>query len=106
MDCRRQALQLCLDAAVVVVIQIFNEFLLELLYGFKFVHFNFLDGVYRSCRDYCLTTIVREVLKAGMASVFNGFREIQKRWIISPKTGELLKTQHFIRMGLKTPAAT
>ena len=51
----RQALQFCLDSAVVVVIQIFNEFLLELLYGFKFVHFNFLDGVYRSCRDYyCL----------------------------------------------------
>ena len=83
----RQALQFCLDSAVVVVIQIFNEFLLELLYGFKFVHFNFLDGVYRSCRDYyCLRSL--------------------KRWIISPKTGELLKTQHFIRMGLKTPAAT
>ena len=36
-DCRRQAPQFCLDSAVVVVIQIFNEFLLELLYGFKFL---------------------------------------------------------------------
>ena len=33
MNCRRQALQLCLDPAVVVVIQICNEFLLEVFHG-------------------------------------------------------------------------
>ena len=33
MNCRRQALYLCLDAAVVVVIQICNEFLLEVFHG-------------------------------------------------------------------------
>ena len=33
MNCRRQALQFCLDPAVVVVIQICNEFLLEVLHG-------------------------------------------------------------------------
>ena len=32
-NCRRQALQFCLDPAVVVVIQICNEFLLEVLHG-------------------------------------------------------------------------
>ena len=37
MNCRRQALQLCLDAAVVVVIQIFNEFLFEMFHGLKFL---------------------------------------------------------------------
>ena len=37
MNRRRQALQLCLDPAVVVVIQIFNEFLLEVLHGSKFL---------------------------------------------------------------------
>ena len=31
MNCGRQALSFCLDAAVVVVIQIFNKFLLELI---------------------------------------------------------------------------
>ena len=36
MNRRRQALQLCLDPAV-VVIQIFNEFLLEVLHGLKFL---------------------------------------------------------------------
>ena len=35
MKSRRQALQLCLDAAVVVVIQIFNELPFEVLHGFK-----------------------------------------------------------------------
>ena len=33
MNCRRQALQFCLDPAVVVVIQICNEFLFEVLHG-------------------------------------------------------------------------
>ena len=37
MNCRWQALQLCLDAAVVVVIQIFNEFLFEMFHGLKFL---------------------------------------------------------------------
>ena len=35
MHCRRQALQLCLDPAVVVVIQIFDQFLLEVLHGLE-----------------------------------------------------------------------
>ena len=34
-NCRRQALSLCLDSAVVVVIQIFDQFLLEVLHGLK-----------------------------------------------------------------------
>ena len=33
MNCRRQALQFCLDSVVVVVIQICNEFLLEVFHG-------------------------------------------------------------------------
>ena len=33
MNCRRQALQVCLDPAVVVVIQICNEFQLEVFHG-------------------------------------------------------------------------
>ena len=37
MNCRRQALQFCLDPAVVVVIQICNEFLFEVLHGLKFL---------------------------------------------------------------------
>ena len=36
-NCRRQALQFCLDPAVVVVIQICNEFLLEVFHGLKFL---------------------------------------------------------------------
>ena len=37
MNCRRQALQFCLDPAVVLVIQICNEFLLEVLHGTEFL---------------------------------------------------------------------
>ena len=37
MNCRRQALQFCLDPAVVAVIQICNEFLLEVFHGLKFL---------------------------------------------------------------------
>lgn len=37
MDCRRQALQLCLDAAVVVVVKIIKEFPLEVLHRLKFL---------------------------------------------------------------------
>ena len=36
-NCRRQALQFCLDPAVVVVIQICNEFLFEVFHGLKFL---------------------------------------------------------------------
>ena len=35
MNCRRQALQLCLDSAVVVVVQIVDQFSLEVFHGFK-----------------------------------------------------------------------
>ena len=35
MKSRRQALQLCLDAAVVIVIEIVNELLLEVFHRFK-----------------------------------------------------------------------
>ena len=35
MNCRRQALSLCLDSAVVVVIHVFNQFLLEVLHGLE-----------------------------------------------------------------------
>ena len=37
MNCRRQALQFCLDPAVVAVIQICNEFQLEVFHGLKFL---------------------------------------------------------------------
>ena len=37
MNCRRQALQFCLDSVVVVVIQIFDQFLLEVLHGLEFL---------------------------------------------------------------------
>ena len=37
MNYRRQVLQFCLDPAVVVVIQICNEFLLEVFHGMKFL---------------------------------------------------------------------
>ena len=37
MNRRRQALQFCLDPAVVVVIQICNEFQLEVFHGLKFL---------------------------------------------------------------------
>ena len=50
-----------------------------------------------------MTTIVREVSKAGLPCVFNGFQEIQKKQVLSVKTVQPLKTQHFIRMRLKTP---
>ena len=35
MNCRRQALSLCLDSVVVVVIHVFNQFLLEVLHGLE-----------------------------------------------------------------------
>ena len=35
MNCRRQALSLCLDPAVVVVIHVFNQFLFEVLHGLE-----------------------------------------------------------------------
>gem|GEM_PF-6970242 len=34
---RRQALSLCLDAMIVVVVQILNPFLLKMFHGFKFL---------------------------------------------------------------------
>ena len=37
MNCRWQALKLCLNAAVVVVIKIFHEFLFEVIHGIKFL---------------------------------------------------------------------
>ena len=37
MNCRRQALQFCLDAVVVVVIQIYNKLLFEVLHGTEFL---------------------------------------------------------------------
>ena len=36
-NCRRQALSLCLDPAIVVVIQIFNELLLKVFHRVKFL---------------------------------------------------------------------
>ena len=54
--------------------------------------------------DYCLTTIVREVSKAGLPRVFNGFQEIQRSRVFSVKTVQPLKAQHFIRIRLKTPS--
>ena len=35
MNCRRQALYPCLNALVIIVVQIVNEFLLEVLHGLK-----------------------------------------------------------------------
>ena len=53
--------------------------------------------------DYRLTTISHKTEKAGLPSVFNGFAIIQKRRMFSSKAEQPLKTQHFIRMRLKTP---
>ena len=53
--------------------------------------------------DYDLTTITCKTEKAGLSSVFNGFAIIQKRRTFSPKAEHSLKTQHFIRIRLKTP---
>jgi hypothetical protein len=50
-----------------------------------------------------LTTIAEEIEKASFPSVFNGFLEIQRNRVLSVKTAQPLKTQHFIRMRLKTP---
>ena len=47
-------------------------------------------------RDYYLTTIIRNPQKAGLSSVFNGFRKVQRSWLFSLKTVHPLKTQHFI----------
>ena len=58
---------------------------------------------HRQGRDYYLTTIIRNPQKAGLSSVFNGFQEIQQNRIFSLKNVQPLKTQHFIRMRLKTP---
>ena len=53
--------------------------------------------------DYCLTTILSKTGKASSPSVFNSFRKVQRNRMFSPKTVQPLKTQHFIRMRLKTP---
>ena len=53
--------------------------------------------------DFCLTTISSKPRKAGLPSAFNGFQEIQRNRVLSVKTAQPLKTQHFIRMHLKTP---
>ena len=37
MKSRRQALQLCLDTAVVIVVQVIDQFLLEVLHGLEFL---------------------------------------------------------------------
>ena len=54
-------------------------------------------------QSYCLTTIIRNPQKAGLPSVFNGFRKVQRSWLFSLKTVQPLKTQHFISYCLKTP---
>ena len=51
-----------------------------------------------------MTTIAEEIEKASFPSVFNGFLEIQRNRVLSVKTARPLKTQHFIRMRLKTPS--
>ena len=51
-----------------------------------------------------MTTIIRNPQKADLPSVFNGFRKVQRSWLFSLKTVQPLKTQHFIRMHLKTPS--
>ena len=53
--------------------------------------------------DYCLTTIVRNSRKAVLSSVFNAFRNVQKFTANPVKTRNVLKTQHFIKLRLKTP---
>ena len=53
--------------------------------------------------DY-LTTIARKSEIAVLPSVFNAFRNVQKFTANPVKTCKSLKTQHFIRMHLKTPS--
>ena len=52
--------------------------------------------------DY-LTTIARKSEIAVLSSGFNAFRNVQKFTANPVKTCKSLKTQHFIRMRLKTP---
>jgi len=52
--------------------------------------------------DY-LTTIARKSERAVLPSVFNAFRNVQKFTANPVKTRKALKTQHFIRIRLKTP---
>ncbi len=39
-NCRRQALKLCLDPAIVVIIRIFDQLLLEVFHGLKFCKYS------------------------------------------------------------------
>ena len=60
MKSRRQALKLCLDTAVVVVIEIFNEFIFEVVYGFKLLQVK--KFTFSQAKDILHHSIVQAVL--------------------------------------------
>ena len=66
MNCRRQALQFCLDPAVVVVIQICNEFLLEVFHGLKFLQIQQL--AFENSKEVFNYSIIQTVSLSGSCS--------------------------------------
>ena len=59
MNRRRQALSLCLDAAVVVIIQVFNHFQLKMLHGRKFLQIEqFAPEQTEEILHYCILQAV------------------------------------------------
>ena len=65
MNCRRQALQFCLDPAVVVVIQIFDQFLLEVLHGLELLQIQQLT--FEQSKEIFYHSIVQTVSLAAHA---------------------------------------
>ena len=66
MNCRRQVLQFCLDPAVVVVIQICNEFLLEVFHGLKFLQIQQL--AFENSKEVFNYSIIQTVSLSGSCS--------------------------------------
>ena len=65
MNRRRQALQLCLDSAVVVVIQIVDQLLLEVLHGLKILQIQQLT--FEQSKEILNHSIVQTVALAAHA---------------------------------------
>ena len=61
-NCRRQALQLCFDAAVVIVVEIVQQFPLEVFYGLKFLQIQHLT--FKQAKEVFYNSIVKAVALA------------------------------------------
>ena len=69
MNCRRQALQFCLDAAVVVVIQICNEFQFEVFHGAELLQIQ--QFTFEQPEEiFCWTIWARNEIQASAKSAF------------------------------------